>query len=81
LAGWYIGCKEEGIMENREREVLKVLFATRGNIKTTAGILGVPETVVRRYLRRRDFCRGDEGNLPEVIRSANVSRTSADAAG
>ncbi len=50
-------------MENRERQLLEVLFATRGNIKATSGILGVPEGVIRRYLRRRDFCRMD-GELP-----------------
>ncbi len=48
-------------MENREnRRVLKALFATRGRIKEAAAILGVPEAVVRRYLRRRDFCNRDE---------------------
>ncbi len=46
-------------MEKRDRKLLEVLFTTRGNIKITAGILGVPEVVVRRYLRRLDFCRSE----------------------
>ncbi len=50
-------------MENRERKLLNVLFATRGNIKATSAILGVPEGVIRRYLRRWEFCRGDEKNI------------------
>ncbi len=59
--------KRRTIMEKREREILKVLFATKGNIKVTAGILGFPEGVVRRYLRRRDFCRRDQDNVQAAI--------------
>ena len=51
-------------MENKQnREVLKILFVTSGDIKVTAAILGVSEGVIRRYLRKRDFCRSQEETI------------------
>ncbi len=64
-------------MEKRQnREILKVLFASGGDIKVTAAILGVPEGVVRRYLRRRDTCRSEEHKI-RPAHSIPPPRTSA----
>ncbi len=61
-------------MQKRERDILKILFATRGDIKVTAGILGVHEGVVRRYLQRRNFCDRNHDPVQAAIRPEKVSR-------
>ncbi len=67
-------------MENsRNREMIRVLFETRGDIKVTAAILGLPEGVVRRYLHRLDFCHSKEDKIRPVVQ-AKASGTLPDAA-